>query len=363
MAMVDLVDIGFSYFSGNLLDAALGVANDTFSIEHFTLHIPHGQVTVLLGPSGCGKSTLLKLIAGLTRAREGEILFDGRVMDKVKPGERRIGMVFQDRALYPHLDAQTNITSWFFFRKKTPALDEKKAELFNRTAELLEVKLDHLLRRRPPRLSGGEQQRVSLGRCITREPSLLLLDEPFSNLDAPLREQYRVSLRKLLHQFGVTTVYVTHDQREAMLLADKLVLITDGRIVQYGTPREVYDNPGNLFVAEFLNDRTSLPAMNFFPGETIGNDLAGTTVGVRPQDVLLSARPRAGAGRATVLAVRALPLENCCEVTTGFKNVTLTARAENAHAPTPGTEVGISFRKYFVFNSISEQLERIGEYP
>ena len=208
-----------------------------FEIRDLNLTVFDGETLVVLGPSGCGKTTLLRLIAGLIQPESGAVHYDGVDMAQVPPGGRRIGMVFQSYALYPHMTSRTNVLSYFLFRKKTPEMNELAREKYRRTSELMGVELSALLDRRPGTLSGGEKQRVALGRCITRDPAVFLLDEPFSSLDQALRERYRVNLKVLLRQFGITTVYVTHDHVEALILADRLAIMGRGRIEQIGAWR------------------------------------------------------------------------------------------------------------------------------
>src|SRR6185312_7246441 len=188
--------------------------------------------------------------------------YDGVDMAQVPPGGRRIGMVFQSYALYPHMTSRTNVLSYFLFRKKTAELDELKRAKYQRTSELMGVELAYLLDRKPTTLSGGEKQRVALGRCITRDARLFLVDEPFANLDQALREKYRVNLKILLKQFSITTVYVTHDHNEALILADLLAIMGRARIEQVGTFQEIYDNPKSVFVAEFLNLHVDTPPIS-----------------------------------------------------------------------------------------------------
>ena len=220
-----------------------GRSGSAFSIQDLTLRIPNGKTLVILGPSGCGKTTLLRIIAGLIPPDSGEVRYDDVDVKDVRPGDRRIGMVFQQYALYPHMTARSNVLSYFMFRKKTPELDAMAKAKYQRTSELMGVELAYLLDRKPRTLSGGEKQRVALGRCITRDPALFLLDEPFSNLDQALREKYRVNLKILLKQFNITTVYVTHDHHEALILADLLAIMNRGRIEQVGTYQDIYEQP------------------------------------------------------------------------------------------------------------------------
>src|SRR5436309_3786589 len=198
MAWIDLVNVDKTLKEG----AGVGSA---FSIRKLNLRIPDGRTMVVLGPSGCGKTTLLKIIAGLLPPDTGVVRYDDVDVADVRPGDRRIGMVFQSYALYPHMTSRTNVLSYFLFRKKTPALDALARAKYQRTSELMGVELADLLDRKPTTLSGGEKQRVALGRCITRDAALFLVDEPFANLDQALREKYRVNLKILLRQFSLTT--------------------------------------------------------------------------------------------------------------------------------------------------------------
>ncbi len=261
------------------------VSKKTFAIDNLNLRVPDGKTLVILGPSGCGKTTLLRIIAGLLRPESGLVLYDGVDVRDLPPGDRQIGMVFQNYALYPHFTVKNNILSYFRFRKHTPELDLAAQEKYRKTSELLGVDIDYLLDKKPTHLSGGEKQRVAIGRCITRDPKLFLLDEPFSNLDQPLREKYRLHLKRLLRHFQITTIYVTHDQQEAMLLADLLAIMNIGRIEQIGTPEEIYQRPNSMFVAGFLNFDNETPAINFLDGTSIAPELRGVVIGVRSEEI------------------------------------------------------------------------------
>jgi ABC-type sugar transport system ATPase subunit len=336
-----------------------------FALRNLTLTVPHGQTLALLGPSGCGKSTLLRIIAGLEAPDSGRVLFNGRDVSGIRPGERRIGYLFQSYALYPHFTARQNITSWFHFRRHTPELNRLREALFQRTSELLDVELSYLLERKPPRLSGGEQQRVALGRCITREPELFLLDEPFSNLDAKLRSRYRLHLKTLLREFGITTVYVTHDQQEAELLGDRIGVMrmrsegprNEGTLEQVGTVQELYAHPRNRFVADFLNLHPDLPPISFLPGEALDGALAGFTVGVRPEDVAVG-DPAPDAAEA---AARAWPgvVEDAREDTLRQYRVltlrvgagALVARTPLGTRGRPGETLPVRFRHWHLFDA------------
>ena len=257
-----------------------------FEMKNLNLIIPDKKTVVLLGPSGCGKTTLLRIIAGLTKPDSGSVRYDGVDMQGTSPGERHIGIVFQQFALYPPLTAKQNILSYFFFKKKTPELNKIAQEKFEQTSKLLGVEIEYLLDRKPDSLSQGEKQRVALGRCITRDPRVILLDEPISNLDQQLRLRYRVELKKLLQRYGVTAVYVTHDQQEAMMMADLVAIMNIGSVEQVATYDRIYRNPANVFVANFLNIDMDTPAINFIDGSLISPPFDNYLVGIRPEALL-----------------------------------------------------------------------------
>ena len=352
--------IGFAAFSPFASPAA-HVSNDVVQSagpggEHHPgpfmltvdLRVREGETLVVLGPSGCGKTTLLKLVAGLVKPDEGRILYDGEDVADVPPGERRVGMVFQNYALFPHYTSQKNILSYFLFRPKTPELEEEARRRFERTSELLGVEIGYLLDRKPTGLSGGEKQRVALGRCITRDPAVFLLDEPFANLDAQLRERYRINLRRLLKEFGVTAIYVTHDQQEALVLADRIAVMDRGRIVQTGTYRDLYAKPANLFVATFFNPDPATPAINVFQGTSVSPDMAGKLVGVRPEDI--SVGPEGYGIQAVVKELRPIPARE--EVVAAFSigREEFHARLAAANAPSPGQTVRLRFGRLHLFD-------------
>ena len=229
--------------------------NTVVAVQEFNLEIADKEFIVLVGPSGCGKSTTLRMVAGLEDITEGEIYIGGRKVNTVPPKDRDIAMVFQNYALYPHMTVYDNIAYGLKLRKfPKRVIDEKVRE----AAEILDIA--ELLKRKPKALSGGQRQRVAIGRAIVREPKVLLMDEPLSNLDAKLRNQMRAEIIKLRQKINTTFIYVTHDQTEAMTLGDRIVIMKDGFIQQIGTPQEVFDHPANLFVAGFIG----MPQMNFF---------------------------------------------------------------------------------------------------
>ena len=240
------------------------------------LEVRDGEFCVFVGPSGCGKSTLLRIIAGLEEASAGEIAIDGRRVNAVAPARREIAMVFQSYALYPHLDVRGNMGLGLRQAGAT------RAETAARVAEAARMlSLGELLDRRPAELSGGQRQRVAIGRAITRRPRLFLFDEPLSNLDAALRVATRLEIARLRRELGATMIYVTHDQVEAMTLADRIVVLNGGRIEQVGAPMELYNDPANTFVAGFIGS----PRMNFLNAAALG--VPGAVLGVRPEHLAL----------------------------------------------------------------------------
>jgi ABC-type sugar transport system ATPase subunit len=295
-------------------------AAGTFSLKDINLTIPDGKTTVILGPSGCGKTTLLRVIAGLLLPDSGHVFYDGVDLTTLPPQERGIGMVFQSYALYPNFSSKQNILSYFLFRKKSPELDQQAREKYERTSQLMGVELEHLLGKMPNTLSGGERQRVALARCITRDPVLFLMDEPFSNLDAKLREKYRINLKKLLHHFKITTIHVTHDQHEAIILADEISIMDQGSIIQTGTYQHIYQNPKNIFVAEFLNLDYETRAINLCEGSVVSPAYRGKTIGFRPEDAAIIGREK-GAIRGRIADVTPLPLKGKSVVTIESKGV------------------------------------------
>ncbi|MEL7117514.1 MAG: ATP-binding cassette domain-containing protein, partial [Pseudomonadota bacterium] len=227
-------------------------------VDNFDLTIADKEFLVLLGPSGCGKTTTMRMIAGLEEITDGEIAIDGKVVNDLDPKDRDVSMVFQSYALYPNMNVYENIRFPLKVRGIDPATHDERV----RRASAM-VELDEFLDRKPAALSGGQRQRVALARAIVREPNVFLMDEPLSNLDAKLRVSTRAQIKNLSHELQVTTIYVTHDQIEAMTLADRVVVMNKGVVQQVGTPTEIYDNPANTFVASFIGN----PAMNLIEGE------------------------------------------------------------------------------------------------
>jgi multiple sugar transport system ATP-binding protein len=249
----------------------------TVAVDDLSLEVGEGEFIVLVGPSGCGKSTALRMLAGLERVDSGRILIGDRVVNNLAPAARDVAMVFQSYALYPHMTVYDNL-AFALRNQRVPRKDiEARVE---RAAEILQ--LSQLLKRKPKQLSGGQRQRVALGRAIVREPVVFLMDEPLSNLDAKLRLETRAEILKLQRRLGTTTVYVTHDQVEAMTMGDRIAVLRDGVLQQVGTPSELYESPRNVFVAGFIG----APAMNFLPGGMVlGLGGTGQIAGFRPEHV------------------------------------------------------------------------------
>jgi ABC-type sugar transport system ATPase subunit len=235
------------------------------ALDHVDLTVPDGETFVIVGPSGCGKSTLLRVVSGIEKNYTGEITYDGENVHSIPPGERYIGMIFQNYALYPNFDGEGNLS---FFFKMHKIADEVTRERIRYTSEIMGIGFEELLPRRIGTLSGGERQRVAIGRAIARGPRLFLLDEPLSNLDAKLRVQTRSEIKRLLRRFRITTLYVTHDQVEAIALADQIVIMHEGRIEQMGTYESLMEHPVNTFVASFLG----VPPMSLLAGGVISGD-------------------------------------------------------------------------------------------
>jgi multiple sugar transport system ATP-binding protein len=235
------------------------------ALDHLTLDVADGEFLILVGPSGCGKSTALRMVAGLERISDGMISIGDRVVNDIPPKDRDIAMVFQNYALYPHMTVEKNL-GFGLRRRHTPREDVRQ-----RVDEMSEMLgLQDLLRRRPGQLSGGQRQRVAMGRALVREPEVFLLDEPLSNLDAKLRVQMRSELKRLHDRIGVTTIYVTHDQVEAITLGERIAVLSEGVLQQVGPPQDVYDHPANVFVAGFIGS----PPMNLLKGNAAGGRIA-----------------------------------------------------------------------------------------
>ncbi|WP_299359697.1 sn-glycerol-3-phosphate ABC transporter ATP-binding protein UgpC [uncultured Paracoccus sp.] len=313
MAGISLDKVGKVY-SGN-----------TRAVAGVDLDVQDGEFIVLVGPSGCGKSTLLRMVAGLETVSEGTIRIGDRIVNDMEPADRDIAMVFQNYALYPHMSVFDNL-AYGLRNRGTP-----KAEIVRRVQEGARMLgLEPYLQRRPRALSGGQRQRVAMGRAIVREPAAFLFDEPLSNLDAKLRASMRLEIRLLQRRLGTTALYVTHDQVEAMTLADRLVVLNGGRVEQIGTPLQVYRNPASTFVAGFMG----APPMNLLPAAALpGLGPAATIIGFRPEDAVIDP---AGEITLDVLAVEELGAQRLIHGRINGEPATLVFPAE--------TEIGESLR-------------------
>ncbi|MER9654587.1 sn-glycerol-3-phosphate ABC transporter ATP-binding protein UgpC [Mesorhizobium sp. M0152] len=262
-----------------------------FEVVHgANIDVKHGEFVVFVGPSGCGKSTLLRMIAGLEDISAGEIAIGGKLVNDVEPADRGIAMVFQSYALYPHMSVEQNLSFGLRMTGNPKADTDRRVK---RAAEILRI--SELMERRPKKLSGGQRQRVAIGRAIVREPQVFLFDEPLSNLDAELRVQMRVEISRLHKELGATMIYVTHDQTEAMTLADRIVVMRAGHIEQIGRPLDLYDDPDNQFVAGFVGS----PKMNFIKGRIVGHDARGVVVELAAQEKTRITQPLTGAAPET----------------------------------------------------------------
>jgi multiple sugar transport system ATP-binding protein len=290
------------------------------AVKHMDLEIGDGEFVILVGPSGCGKSTALRMIAGLEDISEGDLKIGGEVVNDLAPKDRDIAMVFQNYALYPHMSVRENMGFALKLRK------EKPEEINRRVSEAAQIlDLEPHLDRKPANLSGGQRQRVAMGRAIVREPKAFLMDEPLSNLDAKLRVEMRAAVSRLQQRLGTTTVYVTHDQTEAMTLGERVAVMRAGILQQVASPRELYDTPRNLFVAGFIGS----PAMNFFSGQ-IESEAIKTPMGSIPLDDELRRRlQQHGSGaRAVIVGIRPEDFEDAAFAPEGHVGWTFDASIE-----------------------------------
>ena len=355
---------------------------DSLAVDHVNVEINDGEFMVFVGPSGCGKTTTLRMIAGLESVTSGEILIDDKVVNDMAPRHRDIAMVFQNYALYPHYKVSDNI-AYPLVRRKVPKTEIKRR--VHEVAQMLDI--ERLLDRWPRQLSGGERQRVALGRAVIRNPRLYLMDEPLSNLDAKLRVQMRREIIRLQRVLATTTIYVTHDQVEAMTMGDRIMVLRFGRIQQVGPPEQLYNNPANMFVAGFIGS----PAMNVFPGRLESNGAGPVLVtnggrlplppalaarfrpdvsaaagprevmwGIRAEDIRLGPAPGAADGvspswRAAVDLVEGLGSDAYVSLTLAGDN--LVVRTTSDERPKEGETVGVQINpnKLHLFDAKTEE--------
>jgi len=340
------------------------------AVNELDLTVRDGEFLVLVGPSGCGKSTTLRCIAGLERVSTGRIRLDGRDITDAKPKERDMAMVFQNYALYPHMTVRKNIG--YGLKITTDLSDDEIRDRVESTAELLEI--DELLEKKPKELSGGQQQRVALGRAIIREPEVFLMDEPLSNLDAKLRTQTRTEIQQLQQEMSVTTIYVTHDQTEAMTMGDRIAILDGGELQQVGTPLECYHRPENQFVAGFIGS----PSMNFLETERDGASLVHDTfeydlseetadrlpmaadrltLGIRPEHIELAERSARNAIGTDVGVVE--PMGEVTYVYVEIGNTTYTVSVDGETRINAGDRIAVRFpeEKIHLFDERGEALK------
>lgn len=306
-------------------------------LKDISLDVEEGEFVVFVGPSGCGKSTLLRLIAGLEDVTSGELSIAGNLVNQTPPSKRGIAMVFQSYALYPHLNVRGNMSLALKQEKQPKAVIEERIQ---KASQMLD--LSAYLDRFPSELSGGQRQRVAIGRAIVREPKLFLFDEPLSNLDAALRMNTRVEIANLHRQLGTSMIYVTHDQSEAMTLADKIVVLRDGRIEQVGTPMELYNHPANQFVAGFLGE----PSMNFLPASVV-REGDTRTLGIRPEDLIITGD---GPLNATVTHVEQLGGDTNVIANLGTEQITARFFGQHNIAEGQALRLGFAAEKAFYFD-------------
>ena len=319
--------------------------NGAEAVKGVNVDVDEGELVVFVGPSGCSKSTLLRMVAGLETVTDGEIELAGRVVNDLEPADRNIAMVFQNYALYPHMSVRKNL-AYGLKNRGTPKadIDAKVKE----AAELLQIA--EFLDRKPSQLSGGQRQRVAMGRAIVRDPAIFLFDEPLSNLDAKLRNQMRLEIKKLQRRLGTAAIYVTHDQVEAMTLADRIVVLNQGRVEQIGTPSEIYANPATTFVASFIG----APPMNLLPAEITGDGVqiggftapyqsshrGPVTLGLRPERAFLS---ESDAGiHLDISVVEELGATRLIHARVGEHELTI---SQDAEKPVPQGRMTLGFRE------------------
>ncbi|GGE28484.1 ABC transporter ATP-binding protein [Agaricicola taiwanensis] len=332
--------------------------NGAEAVKGLTFDIADGQLCVLVGPSGCGKSTLLRMIAGLESVTEGEVRIDGARVNDIGPAERDIAMVFQNYALYPHMKVYDNMA--YGLRNRGMG----KGEIDTRVREAAaRLELAHLLDRKPSELSGGQRQRVAMGRAIVRDPKVFLFDEPLSNLDAKLRGQMRVEIKNLQRSLGVTSVYVTHDQLEAMTLADVLVVMNAGEIEQIGAPLDVYEAPASTFVASFIG----APSMNLLPlasgafAGVRGVPANAVTIGFRPEDAEVIVAAGASTSDLTldaiVEAVEPVGAESFIYARAGGDRIILRVAGRTQAAPDDAWVIRVPAHKIHAFGTDGRRLQ------
>ncbi|VFJ13522.1 ABC transporter ATP-binding protein [Candidatus Nitrosocosmicus franklandus] len=349
---------------------------ETTALDGFSIDVKSGELMVILGPSGCGKTTAIRCIAGLTPPTSGHIYLGNKKINELSPKDRDVAMVFQNYALYPHMSVYDNIAFPLKMRKKPKSYIQEKVK---QMADLLGI--NDLLYRKPKELSGGQMQRIALGRALVREPKLFLMDEPLSNLDAKLRAYMRTEIKKLQKKIGITTLYITHDQVEAMSMADRIAIMKNGNIQQIGTPMEVYHRPRNTFVGQFIGN----PQMNLISGsikdntlflfsQPIANQLTDKIkfenklmdtnefiVGIRPRDIALLTKSNKGTGtrlQGSIVFVEMLGDDTIMEINFGSGNLLVTTNnITNTFQVGDKIEFGLEYSKMHFFDKTGNRIE------
>jgi multiple sugar transport system ATP-binding protein len=324
------------------------VFGETEAVSELNLHIANGEFVVLLGPTGAGKTTTLRLIAGLERPEQGSIVIAGRDVTKLEPAARDVAFVFQQYSLYPHLTVFENLA----FPLRSPTRKRTEEQIKARVAEIAKlVRIDHKLENKSTRLSGGEMQRVAIGRALVRRPAIYLMDEPLSSLDAKLRADLRLELKRIQTELGSTMLYVTHDQIEAMTMADRIGILTEGRLVQIGTPREIYTQPANLHVAARLGQ----PAINLLPAGLLPDVApAGTkTVGARTEHLKIE-KAASGHANGTIDWIEHLGDQNHLHLTVGDRRLVTLTDPDTAFQK--GDRVTVRFRAPLYFDGAGNRI-------
>ncbi|MGH2614177.1 MAG: ABC transporter ATP-binding protein [Thermomicrobiales bacterium] len=337
------------------------------ALNEVSIALADGETVSVVGPSGCGKSTLLKVVAGLETPERGRVFFNDIDVTTMPPQDRGVGMVFQDYALYPTLKGKGNLAYYFQVHQRTEAEAEQRTR---EVAEIMGVGFDLLMGRVPTTLSGGEQQRVAIGRCIVRDPSLFLMDEPISNLDAKLRESTRLELKKLLRKFAITVLYVTHDQQEAVFMGDRIAVMRDGRIEQIGAFDELYFSPNNLYVAQFIgappigvlpatiaNGRAVIGDASWSLPNSLGDGLpsGAVRIGVRPEGWILDA---VDGTRLPIQHIERIPTERASFLHTSFAKTNLVIAAPLDYPERPSVRASPDWERSYVFAAASEETLR-----
>ena len=334
------------------------------AVDEVDLHINEGEFVVLLGPSGCGKTTTMRLVAGLEDVTSGDIMIGDQIVNDIDPRKRDVSMVFQNYSLFPHMTVRNNI-AYPLKMKKIPKSEHQ--EMIDKVSKLVE--LDDLLHRKPAELSGGQRQRVALARAIIRQPRVFLMDEPLSNLDAILRVTMRAELKNLHHRLGVTTIYVTHDQVEAMTLASRIAVMSNGKLLQYDKPQVIFDDPATKFVAGFIGS----PAMNLIEGEVVNNKFVSDqiktsfdvnfegkiTLGVRPDKIQIVESNSLNNGVTKVFSVELTGESNLVTLKSNQHNIIVKTEKNINYEIDKILNINFNQEDCYFFNSLNEERIRL----